>query len=247
MNQVKLILKLPDHQSQSWTHWKEIQHYSGWLRHIGDFHSVLTIGGICLEPWTKKEKQRAKEISNRYSSAHAVGAPGPNDTVKVAYRYKRKVENFSLSRDQVSDIRDEVLSLVSKQMEIAVDVTCATCGASTEEGPVTCGHLDYDGIDTQTPAIFLRPPNTEVTAIIQFKSEVAKGTQFTQGMLMPTLAKGADIEQLASPIGSAEIIMAQHDKDRLRISLYKVDEGPQGAIRELGLFSEDTMMFYGSV
>ena len=196
MNQIKLIFKLPDDQSQSWTHWKEIQHYSGWLRHIGDFHSDLTIGGISIKPWTRNGKQRAKESSNKYSSAHSVGAPGPNDTVKVAYRYKRKVENFSLSRNEVSDIRDEVLSLVSKQMEITGEVTCATCGASTEEGPVTCGHLDYGGIDTQPPAIFLRPPKTEVAAIIQFKSDVAQGTRFTQGMLMPTLAKGADIEQL---------------------------------------------------
>ena len=52
---------------------------------------------------------------------------------------------------------------------------------------------------------------------------------------------------IASPVGSAELIRIQRDKDRLRIPLYKVDEGPHGTIRELGLFSEDTMIFYESV
>ena len=117
MNQINLIFTIPDNQSQSWKHWSEIQHYGGWLRHIGDFRSDITIGNIQLDPWNGKEKQRAKEISNQFTAAHAVGEPGPNDTVKVAYRYKKKVKFFSLSRKEVSDIRDEVLALVSKQME----------------------------------------------------------------------------------------------------------------------------------
>ena len=248
MNRINLIFTLPDDQSHSWTHWREIQHYGGWLRHIGDFHSDITIGGIRLDPWNGKEKRRAKEISNQYSSAHAVGAAGPNDTVKVAYRYKKEVRNFSLSRKEVSDIKDEVLSLVSKQMEIVFEVTCGTCGSSTEDGLVTCEHVDYSGMDTETPAALIRPPNTEVTAIFQFRSDVSKGTRFTQGILMPTLAKGADIEQLASPVGGGvNCATAQRDRDRIRVPFYKPSEGPTGVMREVGIFSEDTLLFYGSI
>ena len=94
MNQINLMFTLPESQGKSWAHWNEIQHYGGWLRHIGDFRSDITVGGISLEPWNKKEKQRAKEISNQFTAAHAVGEPGPNDTVKVAYRYKKKSETF---------------------------------------------------------------------------------------------------------------------------------------------------------
>ena len=247
MNQINLIFTLPDSQGQSWTHWSEIQHYGGWLRHIGDFRSDITIGGISLDPWNGKEKQRAKEISNQFT-AHAVGEPGPNDTVKVAYRYKKKVKFFSLSRKEVSDIRDEVLALVSKQMEIVFEVTCGTCRASVEDGLVTCEHVDYGGMDTESPAALIRPPNTEVMAIIQFRSDIPKGTKFTQGILMPTLGKAADIERLASPVGSGvNVSTAQRDRDRIRVLFYKPNEGPTGVMREVGFFSEDTMLFYASV
>ena len=247
MNQINLIFTLPDNQSQSWVYWNEIQHYGPWLRHIGDFHSILTIGDITVEPWSKREKKRAKEISNKYSPAHSVGAPGPNDTVKVAYRYKRNVKNFSMSRTELSVIREEVLLLVSKQMEVVCEVSCAVCGASSEEGPVRCGHLDYQGIDTQVPALLMRPPATEVAVIVDFRSDISKGTRFTQGLLMPTLAKGADIERLGSPAGSAVPITVRRDKDRIRIPLYKPDEGPTGIITELGLLSEGILIFYSSV
>lgn len=246
MNRINLIFTLPTEQSRSWTHWREIQHYGGWLRHIGDFHSGIMIAGIPLDPWNKKEKRRAKEISNQYT-AHAVGEPGPNDTVKVAYRYKKKVRHFSLTHTEVSNIRDEVLSLISKQMEIIFEVTCSRCRSSIEDGLLSCEHVDYSGMDTETPAALIRPPNTEVTAIIEFKSDVSKGTRFTQGILMPTLGKGADIEQLASPVGTAvDCSNAYRDGDRFRIPFYEPDEGPIGIVREVGIFSEDTMLFYAS-
>lgn len=247
MNRINLIFTLPDNQNQSWTHWKEIQYYGGWLRHIGDSHSALSMGGIALEPWNKKEKRRAKEISNKYTSAHSVGEPGPNDTVNVAYRYKRNVENFSMSRKEVSDIREEILLLVSKQMEITFEVTCALCGSSSETCLVSCEHVDYHGIDTQAPGLLIRPSNTEVTAIVQFRSDISNGTHFTQGVLMPTLAKGLEIDRLVSPVGSAIRIKAQRDKDRIRIPLYKSDEGPTGVISEIGLYSGDTLAFYESI
>lgn len=246
MNHTNIIFALPTDQSQSWTHWREIQHYGGWLRHIGDYHSGIIIAGIPLNPWNKKEKRRAKEISNQYT-AHSVGEPGPNNTVKVAYRYKKNVKHFSMTHREVRNIRDEVLSLVSKQMEILAEVTCSICGSSIEDGLLSCEHADYSGMDTETPALLIRPPNTEVTIIIQFRSDISKGTRFTQGILMPTLAKGADIEKLASPIGTAaDCSNAYRDGDRIRIPFYKPNEGPTGIMREVGFFSEDTMIFYGS-
>ena len=111
MSDLRFVYMIPDDHGPSWRHWQEIRNYGVWLRHIGDLPSNMRIGTIPLEFWTKKEKQRAREISNRYFG-HSEGAPGPDGTVKVSYAYRGKVEYFSLSSKEVSDLRDEVLSLV---------------------------------------------------------------------------------------------------------------------------------------
>ena len=204
MSDLRFVYVIPDDHGSSWRHWQEIRYYGAWLRQIGDHHSNITIGTIPIEFWTKKERQRAREISNRYF-AHSEGAPGPNGTVKVAYRYRKKVEHFPLSSKEVSDLRDEVLSLVSKQLEIAFEVTCGTCGESSSGDLIACDHVDYSGIDDrEAPFEFIRPLNTDVIAIFYSKSDVTKGTKFTRSILMPTLAEGLDKEKLESPVGDTD-------------------------------------------
>ena len=247
MSNLGFVYMIPDDQGPSWRHWQEIRHYGGWLRQIGDYHSNITIGTIRIEFWTKKERQRAREISNRYFT-HSEGAPGPNGTVKVAYRYGKKVEHFSLSSKEVSDLRDEVLSLVSRQLEIAFEVTCGTCGESSSGDLIACDHVDYCGIDDrEAPFEFIRPLNTEVIAIFYSKSDVSKGTSFTRSILMPTLAEGLDKEKLESPVGDTDKSKAWRDKDRIRLRLFAADDTFAGTIRELGLYSNnDVLAFYGS-
>lgn len=247
MNGLTFVYMIPDDQGPSWGHWQEIRHYGGWLRQIGDYHSNITIGTITLDVWTKKERKRAKEISNLYF-AHSEGAPGPNGTVKVAYRYRTKVEHFSLSSKEVSDLREEVLCLVSKQLEIEFEVTCGTCGESSSGDLIACKHVDYRGIDDrEAPFEFIRPLNTEVIAIFSSKSDVSKGTSFTRSILMPTLAEGLDREKLESPVGDADTGKAWRDRDRIRLRLFAADDTYTGTIRELGLYSNnDVLAFYES-
>ena len=247
MSNLRFVYMIPDDQGPSWRHWQEIRHYGGWLRQIGDYHSNITIGTIPIELWTKKERQRAREISNRYF-AHSEGAPGPNGTIKVAYRYGKKVEHFSLSSKEVSDLRDEVLSLVSKQLEIAFKVTCSTCGESSCGDVIACGHLDYSGIDdTEAPFEFIRPLNTEVIAIFLSRSDVSRGTNFARSILMPTLAEGLDKEKLESPVLDTDTSKAWRDKGHICLRLFAADDTFAGTIRELGLYSSNEVLaFYGS-
>ena len=110
-----------------------------------------------------------------------------------------------MSSKEVSDLRDEVLSLVSKQLEIAFEVTCGTCGESSSGDLIACDHVDYSGIDDrEAPFEFIRPLNTDVIAIFYSKSDVTKGTKFTRSILMPTLAEGLDKEKLESPVGDTD-------------------------------------------
>ena len=246
MSDLRFVYVIPDDHGSSWRHWQEIRYYGAWLRQIGDHHSNITIGTIPIEFWTKKERQRAREISNRYF-AHSEGAPGPNGTVKVAYRYRKKVEHFPLSSKEVSDLRDEVLSLVSKQLEIAFEVTCGTCGESSSGDLIACDHVDYSGIDDrEAPFEFIRPLNTDVIAIFYSKSDVTKGTKFTRSILMPTLAEGLDKEKLESPVGDTDTSKAWRDKGRICLRLFATDDTFVGTIRKLGLYSNNVMAIYGS-
>ena len=221
-----------------------IQHYCAWLRHIGDCRSNIRIGSLTLEIWTGKEKQRAREISSRYY-AHSAAAPGPNDTVKVAYRFRNKVENFSLSSKEVTDLRDEVLPLVSKYLDVTFEVSCGSCGEKSSAGLLACGHVHYSTIvDQELPFEFIRPLNSNVIAIFSIKSDVSKGTDFTRSILTPTLAEGLDITQLASPVGDIETGEAWRDSNRVFLRLFAPQDTFSGAIRELGLFWNDTLMLY---
>ncbi len=144
---------IPDDHGPAWRHWQEIRHYGGWLRQIGDYHSNITIGTIPIEFWTKKEKKRAREISNRYF-AHSEGAPGPNGTVKVAYRYGKKVEHFSLSTKEVSDLRDEVLSLGCVDIWCIMD-TCQRLNYAMNNGRKSlnfCAHAQTSTLERRTIA-----------------------------------------------------------------------------------------------
>ena len=246
MAEFQLVYVPPDAHSQSWIFWQEIRHYGVWLRCIGDFHSNLIIGGFPVEPWSKKERQRAKEISNRYF-AHSEGVPGPNGTVKVSYRYKKKAEDFTLSAKQVSDLRDEVLALVSKQLIMDFKVICGTCRASSGGGPIDCEHADYSGIDDMEPPYeFIRPPYSEVIGMIYTKSDIAKGTSFTNSMLLPALAKGLDIKELASPVGEVDIMTCWRDRDRICLPVHSMEDKFTGTVREVGFFSGDTLALYGA-
>ena len=203
-------------------------------------------GGGPIEPWSKKERQRAKEISNRYF-AHSEGAPGPTETVKVSYRYKKKAEEFPLTSKQLSDLRDEVLTLMSKQLIMDFKVICGICRASSDGGPIDCEHADYSDIsDMEPPYEFIRPPNAEVIAIIYTKSDIAKGTNFTNSMILPALAKGLDIKQLVSPVGEAEVMMGWREGERFCLPMYSAEDGFTGTVREVGLFVGDTLAFYGA-
>ena len=246
MSDLRFAYMTPDDPGPSWRHWQEIRYYGGWLRQIGDYHSNITIGTIPLEFWTKKERKRAREISNRYF-AHSQGAPGPNGTVNVAYRYRKKVEHFSLSSREVSDLRDEVLSLVSKQLEITFEVTCGTCGESSSGDPLACDHVDYGGIDdTEAPFYFIRPLNTDVTAVFYSKSDITKGPNFTRSILMPTLSEGLYKEKLESPVVDTDTSKAWRDKGRVCLHLFAAEDTYTGTIRELGLYSNNVLMVYGS-
>ena len=246
MTNFHLVYTIPDADSQSWRFWQEIRHYGVWLRCIGDFHSKLTIGGILVEPWSKKERQRAKEISNRYFG-HSEGVPGPNGTVKVTYTYKKRVENFSLSPKQLRDIRDEVLTLVSKQLIMDFKVICGSCQASSDGGPIDCEHADYRDIsDMEPPYEFIRPPHAEVVAIIYTKSDIAKGTNFTNSMILPALAKGLDIRKLVSPVGEADATTGWRNGDRICLRIHSTEDEFTGTVREVGLFIGDTLALYGA-
>ena len=245
MSDSRFIYRIPNDRGPSWRHWQEIRYYGGWLRQISDYHSTITIGTIPVEFWTKKERKRAREISNRYF-AHSEGAPGPNGTVKVAYRYGNKVEHFSLSSKEVSDLRDEVISLVSKQLEVAFEVTCGTCGESSSGDLIACDHVDYCGIDdTEAPFWFVRPSNTDVIAIFYSKSDVAKGSNFTRSILMPTLAEGSGKEEAESPVMDIDPSKAWRDKSRICLRLFTAEDTFTGPIRELGFYSNNVLMLYG--
>ena len=244
MSDLRFAYMTPDDHGPSWRHWQEIRYYGGWLRHIADYHSTITIGTIPLEFWTKKEKKRARQISNRYF-AHAEGAPGPNGTVKVAYRYRKKVEHFALSSKEVSGLRDEVLSLVSKQLEVAFQVTCVTCGQSSSGDLIACDHVDYGGIDdAEAPFWFIRPLNTDVIAIFYSKSDVAKGPNFTRSILMPTLAEGLDKKELESPVVDTDPSKAWRDKGHICLRLFAAEDTFTGPIRELGLYSNNVLLMF---
>ena len=166
--------------------------------------------------------------------------------MKVAYRYRKKVEHFSLSAKEVSDLRDEVLSLVSKQLEIDFRVTCGTCGESSDGDPIACEHTDYQGIDDlEPPYWFIRPLNTEVIVMFYSKSDIAKGTRFAQSILMPTLAEGLDVEELVAPVGGVDTDKVWRDQDRICLRLYATEDTFTGTVRELGLHANDTLMLYG--
>ena len=246
------VYMAPDEHGTSWKHWLEIQHYGNWLRHIGEAHIAFPLGELRLEVWTNKEKQRAREISGRYFS-HSPGAPGPNGTVNVAYKYKGKVENFSLSPKEVSDLRDEVLALVSKQLKIQYQVTCGICSASSSGAQIACEHLDYSGIeDMELPFLFVRPLNTEVISNLFVESDVKLGTNFVRDMLLPTLSNGGlDTTKLVSPIseGSVSFDNACRDKDRIRVRSFSVTDAFAGTVREIGIFAttqdgDEYMAFY---
>lgn len=229
----------PDERSPSWRQWLEIRQYGAWLRHIGDFSNLFVVGDIPVMPWTKNERQRAKEISNRYF-AHSEGAPGPNGTVKVAYRYKKKVEYFSLSPGEVSDLHRQVLRLVCKQFVMGLRVMCVVCGDSSDGPPIQYPHLDYSGIDTNTKALGFRPLATEVNVVMYVESDVAKGTGFTYSILFPTLSQSLDVTEMRSPkTTSVGADRARGDKDRIVMPLYAVDDTFVGPITEVGLWSED--------
>ena len=244
MSEPRLVYTIPDNQGPSWRRWQEIQHYCAWLRHIGDCRSNIRIGSLTLDIWTGKEKEKAREISGRYY-AHSAAAPGPNGTVKVAYRFKNKVENFSLSSKEVKDLHDEVLSLVSKYLDVVFEVSCGSCGEISSDGILACEHVDYSTIvDREPPFQFLRPLNSNVVAIFSIKSDVSKGTNFTRSMLAPTLAEGLDKTQLTSPVGGFDTGKAWRDSDRVCLRLYAPQDTFAGAIRELGLFWNDTLTIY---
>ena len=241
-----LVYAIPDAPSQSWRFWQEIRHYGVWLRCIGDFHSKLVIGGVPVEPWSKKERQRAKEISNRYF-AHSEAVPRPNGTVKVSYRYKKKAEDFSLSPKQLSDLRDEVLTLVSKHLILDFKVICGTCRSSSDGGPIDCEHADYSDIeDMEPPYEFIRPQNAEVIGIIYTKSDIAKGTSFTSSMILPALAKGPDIKKLASPVGEVDTMTGWRDGDRICLCIHSTEDQFTGTVREIGFFVGDTLILYAA-
>ena len=242
MNQPKITFMPPDEHSTSWQHWKEIQKYGVWLRFIGESGTPLVVGGVHLYPWSQKERQRAREISNRFF-AHSQGKPGPDGTVEILYQYERKPEFFSLSSKEVSDLRNDVLSLVSKQLQTDFEVTCSICGESSNGGPIGCAHVDYHDIDTESPSLFIRPPNTEVRAFFYFKSDVAEGTHFTQGWLMPQLAKGVDIEGLVNPVASIDASNSRRDKNRACFTMYTAEDTFTGPITELGMYSGDVMVW----
>ena len=153
MSDLRFVYVIPDDHGSSWRHWQEIRYYGAWLRQIGDHHSNITIGTIPIEFWTKKERQRAREISNRYF-AHSEGAPGPNGTVKVAYRYGKKVEHFSLSTKEVSDLRDEVLSLGCVDIWCIMD-TCQRLNYAMNNGRKSlnfCAHAQTSTLERRTIA-----------------------------------------------------------------------------------------------
>ena len=138
-------------------------------------------------------------------------------------------------------------NLVSKQLEIAFEVTCGTCRESSSGDPIVCDHVDYSGIDDrEAPFEFIRPLNTDVVAIFCSKSDVAKGTNFTRSILMPTLAEGLDKEKLESPVGDNDTSKAWRDKGRICLRLFAADDTFVGTIRELGLYSNNVLTIYGS-
>ena len=247
MNLREITFMAPDPRGSSWRQWQEIRHYGAWLRHIGDPGPPVKIGDVILILWNGKERQRAKEISNRYF-AHSEGAPGPDGTVVVAYRYKSKTEHFSLTAKEIESLRDEVLRLVSKQLFVNFEVSCAVCGASSDGTPIDCGHLDYSGVDTDSPALFIRVPNTKVNAVIFCRSDVDRGTNFTKSILMPTLSHGPDITELKGPVAAGiSTSKAWREKDRVKMPVYNADDTFTGAIKEIGLWSGDTLMIYADV
>lgn len=243
MSQLEVTFMPADETNPSWRHWQEIRHYGVWLRHIGDFHAAVLIGQIALNPWTKKERRRAKEISNRYF-AHSEGAPGPNGTVKVVYSYKKKVEFFSLSSNEVTALRNEVLDLVSKQLEMDFEVSCCVCEEWSDRGFISCGHVDYRSINTEPPNLYIRPQNTKVTAVVYCKSDVSQGTNFTKSILLPTLTQGADITALAAPINrSIDTSKAWRRKDKICLLMHSEEDNFVGPIRELGFYTADGTLF----
>ena len=242
MNQPKITFMPPNEHSTSWRHWQEIKQYGVWLRFIGQSGTPLLIGGILLHPWTQKERQRAREISNRFF-AHSEGQPGPDGTVNILYRYEGKTEFSSISSKEVSNLRNEVLSLVSKHLQTDFEVTCAICGESSDGGQIDCPHVDYRNIDTESPSLFIRPSNTEVKAFFYFKSDVAQGTSFTQGWIMPQLTKGVDIKGLLNPVGSVDTSNARRDKDSACFTIHTAEDTFTGPITELGMYSGDVMVW----
>ena len=242
MNQPKITFMPPDDHSTSWRHWKEIQRYGIWLRFIGESGTPIDMGGIRLHPWTQKERQRAREISGRFF-AHSEGQPGPDGTVEILYRYEGEMKFFSLSSKEVSNLRNEVLFLVSKHLQTDFEVTCVICGESSNGGLIECAHADYHDIDTESPSLFVRPPNTEVKAFFYFKSDVAQGTHFTRSWLMPQLAGGVDIKGLVNPVASIATSDSWRDKDRACFTIYTAEDTFTGPITELGMCSGEVMVW----
>ena len=165
----------------------------------------------------------------------------------MSYRYKKKAEDFSLSPKQLSDLRDEVLTLVSKHLILDFKVICGTCRSSSDGGPIDCEHADYSDIeDMEPPYEFIRPQNAEVIGIIYTKSDIAKGTSFTSSMILPALAKGPDIKKLASPVGEVDTMTGWRDGDRICLCIHSTEDQFTGTVREIGFFVGDTLILYAA-
>ncbi len=186
---------------------------------------------LWLPPWSDSEKRKMGKLRNRYAhmswEVDARGFTKLDNTWKDRNKKKRYKD---MSLEEVIDLRNEMVKLLTRQLYLKSYVTCSHCNVVAEHpDKLPCGHIVYpDNFDDHPPLIYY-PPNTSVELEIWFGPSETDIPDFSLGiarmLLQPAFERSREMTQstdrteLDNPIGEAELKDGRIVRGRVRFPL----------------------------
>jgi hypothetical protein len=163
-----------------------------------------------LPPWSDSEKRKMGKLRNRY--AHMGWEVDARGFTKLdnTWKDRNKKERYKdMSLEEVIDLRNEMVKLLTRQWYLKFYLTCSHCNVVAEHpDKLSCGHIAY-------PENFDDHPHTTVESEIWLGPSEADRPDFSLGiarmLLQPAFERSREMTQstdrtgLDNPIGGAEL------------------------------------------
>jgi len=172
--------------------------------------------GLWLPPWSDSEKKRMGMLRNKY--AHVGKEVDANGFTKLdnTWKNRNKKRYRDMSLEEVIDLRNEMVKLLTRELYQKFYITCSNCNAVAEHPEkLACGHIAYPGgFDDHPPLLYYTPDTTVELEVCYGPSEDDKpdlSLGISRMLLQPIFERSqemtpsADRTGLDNPIGKMDL------------------------------------------